>query len=96
MLSDTLKSGIYISCDVANRKITAYAGSTQENKQLQSSELPLNVTIALDSWHTVQTGVAMADIKIIIDGSQVLSISQMRRIFGSFGIGASFGHRAVF
>lgn len=96
VLSDTLNSGIYISCDVANRKITAYAGSTQENEQLQSSEIPDNVTIALDSWHNVQAEVAMTDIKVTIDGSQVFSISQTARMFGSFGIGASFGHRAVF
>lgn len=96
VLSDTLNSGIYISCDVANRKITAYAGSTQEDAQLQSSEIPSNLTIALDAWHTVQTEVAMTDINVTIDGSQIFSMSQTTRRFGSFGIGASFGHRAVF
>ena len=96
VLSDTLNSGVYISCDVTNRKITAYAGSTQENEALQSSELPSNLTIALDSWHTVHATVAMSDIKVTLDGIDILSMSQNARIFGSFGIGASFGHRAVF
>lgn len=96
VLANTLSSGIYISCDVANRKITAYAGSTQEDKALQSYDLPSNLTIALDSWHTVLVKVAMTDIKVTLDGTDVLSMSQSARVFGSFGFGASFGHRAVF
>lgn len=96
VLSDTQNSGIYISCDVTNRKVTVYAGSTQENEELQSFDLPSNVTMALDSWHTVQAKVAMTDIKVTIDGSEILTMSQTKRVFGSFGIGASFGHRAVF
>lgn len=96
VLSDTLNSGIYISCDVADAKITVYAGSTQEDKQLQSFDLPSNLTIGLDSWHTVQATVAMTDIKVTIDGSDALTMTQSTRVFGSFGIGASFGHRAVF
>lgn len=96
VLSDTQNSGIYVSCDVTKRKITAYAGSTQENEELQSFDLPLNLTIALDSWHTVQAKVAMTDIKVTVDGSDALTMSQTTRLFGSFGIGASFGHRAVF
>jgi hypothetical protein len=96
VLSDTLNSGIYISCDVTNRKITAYAGATQENEQLQSFDLPSNVTIALDSWHTVVAKVAMTDIKVTVDGSEVMAMSQTTRFFGSFGLGASFSHRALF
>lgn len=96
VLSDTQNSGIYISCDVTNRKITAYAGSTQENEELQSFDLPSNLTVALDSWHIVQANVAMTDIQVSIDGIDVLTMSQTKRLFGSFGIGASFGHRAVF
>lgn len=96
VLSDTQNSGIYISCDVANRKITAYAGSTQENEELRSFDLPSNITIALDSWYTLQVKVAMTDIQVTLDGFDILSMSQNTRVFGSFGLGASFGHRAVF
>lgn len=96
VLSDTQNSGIFISCDVANRMITVYAGSTQENEELQSFNLQSNLTIALDSWHTVQASVAMTDIKVTFDGFEILSMSQNTRLFGSFGFGASFGHRAVF
>lgn len=96
VLSDTQNSGIYISCDVANRKITAYAGSTQENEVLQSFDLPSNLKIALDSWHTVLVTVAMTEIKVTLDGSEILSMSQNARFYGSFGFGASFGHLAVF
>lgn len=96
VLSDMLNSGIYISCDVTNKKLTVYAGSTQENEELQSFDLPSNVTVGLDSWHTVQEKVAMTDIMVTIDGFDVLSMSQTKRVFGSFGIGASFGHPAVF
>lgn len=96
VLSDTLNSGIYISCDVTSKKLTVYAGSTQEDEELQSFDLPSNVTVGLDSWHTVQAKVAMTELKVTIDGSEVLSMSQTKRVFGSFGIGASFGHRAVF
>ncbi|KAK7705532.1 hypothetical protein SLS64_007899 [Diaporthe eres] len=96
VLSDTQNSGVYISCDVTSRKISAYAGSTQENEKLQSFDLPSNLTIALNSWHTVQAKVAMTDIKVTVDDFDVLTMSQTSRLFGSFGIGASFGHRAVF
>lgn len=96
VLADTQNSGIYISCDVTNEKVTAYAGSTQENEGLQSSDFPSNVTIPLDSWHTVHAKVAMTDITVTVDGFDVFTISQTKRLFGSFGIGASFGHRAVF
>lgn len=96
VLSDTQNSGIYISYDVENRKITAYEGSTQENKELHSFDLPSNLTIALDSWHTVLVKVAMTEIKVTVDGSDALTMSQNARFFGSFGFGASFGHRAVF
>ncbi|KAK2603314.1 hypothetical protein N8I77_009779 [Diaporthe amygdali] len=96
VLSDTQNSGIYISCDIVNGKIAAYAGSTQENEQLQSFDLPSNLTIAMESWHTVRVTVAITDIKVTIDGWDALTMSQTARVFGSFGIGASFGHRAVF
>lgn len=96
VLSDTQNSGIYISCDVTNRRITVFAGSTQEDEELHSFDLPSNLTLALDSWHTVQAQVAMTEVKVTIDGFDVLTMSQTTRLFGSFGIGASFGHRAIF
>lgn len=96
VLSDTLNSGIYISCDVINKHIAAYVGSTTINQMLHQAQLPSNLTVDLNSWHTVHTAVAVTDIRVYIDGIPVLQLSQTSRFFGSAGLGASFGQRAVF
>lgn len=44
VLSDTLNSGIYISCDVINKHIAAYVGSTTINQTLHEAQLPSNLT----------------------------------------------------
>ncbi|KAH6643329.1 Six-hairpin glycosidase-like protein [Truncatella angustata] len=96
VLSDTLNSGVYFSCNVVSRKITAHAGSTAQDTLLQSFDLPENLTIALGSWSTVFATVAITDISVSIDGIQIVQMSQTSRFYGSFGLGASMGHRAVF
>ncbi|KAH8894275.1 Six-hairpin glycosidase [Thozetella sp. PMI_491] len=96
VLSDTLNSGIYISCDVLNKRIAAYVGSTTLNQMLNEAQLPSNLTVALNSWHTVHATVAVTDISVSIDDIPVLQLSQTSRFFGSAGLGASFGQRAVF
>ncbi|KAI1843412.1 hypothetical protein JX265_013294 [Neoarthrinium moseri] len=96
VLADTLSSGIYFSCDISSGKITAHAGSTSENPLLQAFDLPKNITLALGSWSTVTATVAVTDISVSINGVQVVQMSQTTRFFGSFGLGASFGHRAIF
>ncbi|KAH8586785.1 glycoside hydrolase family 78 protein [Bisporella sp. PMI_857] len=96
VLSDTLNSGIYFSCDIVSRNVTAYAGSTTQNQVLESPQLPLNLTFAPGSWHSVHATIAITEISVSIDGQPVLSMSQRVRFFGSFGLGASLGHRALF
>ncbi|KAH7150278.1 Six-hairpin glycosidase-like protein [Dactylonectria estremocensis] len=96
VLSDTLNAGIYISCDVDKQKITVHTGSTAEDEVLESVSLPANASLALGQWHSVKADVAMTDITVAIDGIQVLKMTQTSRFFGSFGFGASFGHRAIF
>ncbi|KAH9895455.1 Six-hairpin glycosidase-like protein [Xylariomycetidae sp. FL2044] len=96
VLADTLSSGIYFSCDLDSRKIAAYAGSTTYNTLLQSFDLPANLTLGTGSWATVDVTVAITDITVAINGLQAVQMSQTTSFYGSFGLGASFGHRAVF
>ncbi|OLN89660.1 hypothetical protein CCHL11_10393 [Colletotrichum chlorophyti] len=92
ILSDTLNSGIYISCDVSGRHIAAYAGSTTFGTDpLAQANLPANLTIGLDSWHSVHAMAAITEISISIDGVTVMSFSQTARFFGALGLGASLG-----
>ncbi|GFG18511.1 hypothetical protein IFM5058_09083 [Aspergillus udagawae] len=95
VLSDTLGNGVYIFVDVANSSISAHAGSTEiGSPPLASAVLPPSV--ALHQWHTVETTVNVTQISIKLDGNSVLDFSQTAAFYGSFGLGASFGHRAVF
>ncbi|ETS77973.1 hypothetical protein PFICI_10035 [Pestalotiopsis fici W106-1] len=96
VLADTLNSGIYFSCDVSRREITVHAGTTSEDTLLQAIDLPKNTTIALGSWSTVAVTVAMTEIAVAINGVRVVQISQTTSFYGSFGLGASFGHQALF
>ncbi|KAI0975221.1 Six-hairpin glycosidase-like protein [Xylaria arbuscula] len=96
VLADTLNSGIYISCDMNKGTITAYAGTTPVNEAIQAFDLPKNLTMVLGTWHLVQTSVAITDVVVTIDGVEVMSISQQVRFSGSYGLGASPGHRALF
>ncbi|EAQ90053.1 hypothetical protein CHGG_06672 [Chaetomium globosum CBS 148.51] len=96
VLSDTLNSAIYISVDVGARTVAAYLGSTAEDTELTRATVPSNVTLALDSWHSVHVEVAMTDIAISINSGLVLNFTQYSKFYGSYGLGASFGHKAVF
>ncbi|AEO55772.1 glycoside hydrolase family 78 protein [Thermothelomyces thermophilus ATCC 42464] len=96
VLSDTLNSAIYISVDAGARTIAAYVGSTTEDTELTRATVPSNVTMALGSWHSVHVEVAMTDIAISINGERVLKFTQYSKFYGSYGLGASFGHKAVF
>lgn len=96
VLSDTLNNGIYISVNVAEGTIAAYSGSTTEDILLQKAALPEGASSGLDSWHQVRADVAMTEIKVTINGVTALEFSQSSKFFGSYGIGASYGHRALF
>ncbi|KAI9329218.1 glycoside hydrolase family 78 protein [Zopfochytrium polystomum] len=98
VLADTLNAGIYIVCNVADRSIAAYFGHSDlgGDTPLASATLPAAVAVALGSWHAVAVSVALTDIAVSINGVKVLAFSQTSSFFGSFGLGASFGHACVF
>ena len=96
VLSDTLNSAIYLSVDVGARTIAAYVGSTTEDPELTRAAVPSNVTLDLGSWHSVHVEVAMTDIAVSINGELVLKFTQHSKFYGSYGLGASFSHKAVF
>lgn len=95
VLSDTLGNGIYIFVDVAHSSISAHSGSTElDTLPLVSAILPS--TVSLNKWHTVHSTVNNTDITVDIDGLSLLNFSQSSSSFGSFGLGASLGHSAIF
>ncbi|KAI0178491.1 hypothetical protein BJ166DRAFT_601358 [Pestalotiopsis sp. NC0098] len=96
VLSDTLNSGIYFSCDIVSRQITVHVGSTSEDTLLEASDLPSNMTMAIGSWNNVTVNVALTGISVTINGVQAVQLTQSTKFYGSFGLGASLGHQAVF
>ncbi|KAI4912880.1 hypothetical protein J4E90_006288 [Alternaria incomplexa] len=94
VLADTLNSGIYIFCNIANGSISAHFGSTEDSPPLAFARLPANIT--LGSWHKVEATVNTTSIAVSFNQVPVLQFSQTSVFFGSFGLGASFGHSAVF
>ncbi|KAB8263657.1 Six-hairpin glycosidase-like protein [Aspergillus pseudonomiae] len=94
VLSDTLGNGVYIFVNVANFSISAHVGSTERSEPIASASLPSNIT--LDTWHLVHSKVQVPRISVQIDGVTVLNFSQSATFYGSFGLGASLGHSAVF
>lgn len=94
VLADTLNSGIYVDCNIAEGSVSAYFDSAGAGAALASAGLPAN--ISLDTWHKVAAVVKMTQIYVSIDDVQVLQFSQTSAFFGSFGVGASLGHSAVF
>ncbi|KAH6855350.1 Six-hairpin glycosidase-like protein [Chaetomium sp. MPI-CAGE-AT-0009] len=96
VLSDTLNSAIYMSVDIGSRTVAAYVGSTTQDTELTRATVPSNVTLALGSWHSVHVEVAMTNISVSINGALVLEFTQYSKFYGSYGLGASFGHKAAF
>jgi hypothetical protein len=96
VLSDTLNVGIYISCDLVDKTISAYHGTTTYDPVIETADLPANLTLSPDTWHSVHAHVDFSGISITIDGITVMGFSQQLSFYGSFGFGASFGHEAVF
>lgn len=94
VLADTLNSGIYVFCNVANGSVSAHFGSNEDGNLLASATLPSDIT--LDEWHKVDTVVDMTKITISVNEVTVLKFSQASTFAGSFGLGASFGHSAIF
>lgn len=96
VLSDTLGVGIYIMVDAVNASISAYAGSTEiGGEPLAWAGLPSSAAV-LNIWHSVEATVNTTEIAVKINGHPVLEFSQTASFYGSFGLGASFSHAAVF
>ncbi|KAL3482981.1 Six-hairpin glycosidase [Aspergillus germanicus] len=95
VLSDTLGSGIYIFVNIADGFISAHASATELDSQpLARAVLPPSV--AVGRWHQVSSTVDAGLVQVSLDGSQLLNFTQGGSIMGSFGLGASFNHAAVF
>jgi hypothetical protein len=94
VLADTLNSGIYIFCNIANGSISAHFGSFEDTVPLAFATLPRNIT--LDTWHKVESTVDMTNIAVTINKVPVLQFFQTSAFAGSFGLAASFGHSAIF
>ncbi|KAH8707656.1 glycoside hydrolase family 78 protein [Phaeosphaeriaceae sp. PMI808] len=94
VLTDTLNSGIYVFCNIANRSISAQFGPTEDTVPLVFATLPRNIT--LGAWHKVEVTVDMTNIAVSVNKVPVLQFSQTSAFAGSFGLGASFGHSAIF
>lgn len=94
VLADTLNSGIYISCNIANGSISAHFGATEDSPQIAFATLPQSVTIG--TWHKVEVMAKMTHTAVVIQEVPVFQFSQTSSFFGSFGFGAPLGHSAVF
>ncbi|KAB2569035.1 hypothetical protein DBV05_g12284, partial [Lasiodiplodia theobromae] len=96
VLSDTLGTGIYILVDVENQSIAAYAGSTDlDGSPLAEATLDPD-SIAINSWNTIHTQVNLTEISVSINDATVFKFSQTSSFYGSFGLGASFQHKALY
>ena len=96
VLSDTQNNGIYLSCDTVEGTLAAYFGSTTFNALINSTSLPEDLALSSETWHSVRAHVETAAISITIDDVPVMTFSQQDSFYGSFGFGASFGHKAIF
>ncbi|KAL3452722.1 Six-hairpin glycosidase [Aspergillus insuetus] len=95
VLSDTLGSGVYIFVNIADGSISAHGGATELDSQpLARAVLPPSV--AVGRWLQVSSTVDAGRVQVSFDGSQLLNFTQGHSVMGSFGLGASFNHAAVF
>ncbi|KAJ0426843.1 Six-hairpin glycosidase [Aspergillus carlsbadensis] len=96
LLTDTLgASGIYVFVNIANASISAHVGATEiDSPSLAHAVLPPSV--AVGQWLQVSSAVANSSIQVSISGSPLLNFTQSGSFMGSFGLGASFNHAAVF
>ncbi|KAL1628578.1 hypothetical protein SLS56_005810 [Neofusicoccum ribis] len=96
VLSDTLGNGIYVLVDVENLSIAAYAGSTELGGSPLAKAILDSESVSLNAWHEVHTQVNVTDITVTINGATALDLSQTSSFYGSFGLGASFQHKALY
>ena len=96
VLSDTQNKGILIACNTIDKTISAHYGSTTMDTLVSSTALPANLTVSSDVWHSVKAHVDLTGISVLLDDVKVMNFSQQLSFYGSFGFGASFGHKAIF
>lgn len=90
VLMDTLSNGIDIICDFNSGTVRVMYESSIV------ASLDLAVSPPLDAWIQVSAMINMADIQVSVNNATIISFSQDKRVFGSFGLGAPFGHSAYF
>ncbi|PRP84670.1 glycoside hydrolase family 78 protein [Planoprotostelium fungivorum] len=66
------------------------------NSAITSAALPANLTMEIGSWQSIHATADLTDVSVSVNGTLVLQFSQFAHFYGSFGIGASFGHAAYF
>ncbi|KAI0016405.1 Six-hairpin glycosidase [Xylariomycetidae sp. FL0641] len=93
--SDTLNVGAYVNYDAANGVISVHQGSTETSPLVTSANL--SAPASLGDWHTVTAEVGAAEVKVLVDGDQVLSFDpSFATQMGSFGFGAAYTHACYF
>ncbi|KEY69379.1 hypothetical protein S7711_08134 [Stachybotrys chartarum IBT 7711] len=90
VLMDTLSNGIDIVCDFTKGSVYALF----ERSVIASADLTLSPD--LNSWVAIATTVQATGIQVAVNNSTILSFSQDKRFFGSFGLGAPLGHSVYY
>ncbi|UPL01042.1 hypothetical protein LCI18_011976 [Fusarium solani-melongenae] len=89
VLSDTLNDAIVISCNV----VTGVVSATHAP---HSGSIPSAANAQVGKWLSVHARVNMGEVSVSINDKVVLEFSQTTKFFGSFGLGAPFGHSAYY
>ncbi|RTE76879.1 hypothetical protein BHE90_008633 [Fusarium euwallaceae] len=87
--SDTLNDAIVITCNV----VTGVVSATYTP---HSGSIPSAADAQVGKWLSVHARVNMTEISVSINNNTVLEFSQTTKFFGSFGLGAPFGHSAYY
>ncbi|KAM0271351.1 hypothetical protein ACHAPA_002959 [Fusarium lateritium] len=88
VLSDTLNDAIRISCNVDTGVVSSSTSA--------SGKIPGTANAEVGKWLSVHALVNMTEIAISINNQTVLEFTQTTKFFGSFGLGAPFGHSAYY
>ncbi|KAH6957171.1 Six-hairpin glycosidase-like protein [Fusarium avenaceum] len=88
VLSDTLNDGIIISVNVDTGVVSSSTST--------SGKIPSTAKAEIGKWVSVHALVNMTEIAISVNNETVLEFTQTSKFFGSFGLGAPFGHSAYY
>ncbi|RSL91382.1 hypothetical protein CEP51_000341 [Fusarium floridanum] len=89
VLSDTLNDAIVITCNVVTGVVSATSAP-------HSGSIPSAAEVQVGNWLSVYARVNATEISVSVNNNTVLEFSQMTKFFGSFGLGAPFGHSAYY